>query len=80
MKKKPGLGRYIAPTLCAVAVGLFALAYIALGMAGAFAGMPVVVAVLVIAVPAAVLFGIIYCLLERYHEIRGGEDDDFSNY
>lgn len=78
--KKPGGWRYVAPTLCAALVGLFALAYIALGVAGAFSGMPMVMVLLIVALPAAVLFGIIYCLLERYKEISGGEDDDFSNY
>lgn len=80
MKKKPSVWRYVAPTLCALLVGLFAAAYVVLGVAGAFSGMPVILVVLVVAVPAAVLYGIIYCLLERYKEIKGGEEDDFSNY
>lgn len=80
MKKKPSGWKYVAPTLCAALVGLFALGYIAMGVMGVFAGMPVALGLLTVALPAAALFGIIYCLLERYKEIRGGEDDDFSNY
>lgn len=80
MKKKPSGWKYVAPTLCAALVGLFALGYIAMGVMGVFAGMPVALGLLIVALPAAALFGIIYCLLERYKEIRGGEDDDFSNY
>lgn len=80
MKKKPSGWKYVAPTLCAVLVGLFALGYIALGVMGAFVGMPIFMVLLTVALPAAALFGIIYCLLERYKEISGGEDDDFSNY
>ncbi len=80
MKKKPGIWSYVAPTLCAVLFGLFSVAYIALGVMGAFEGMPLPIVALVVAIPAAVLLGLIYCLLERYQEIRGGEEDDFSNY
>lgn len=81
MKKKSKKGKYLAPSLCALLIALVALFYIAIGL-WAMLVEPIATPMLLIfiAVPAVMLFGIIYSLIERYKEIQGGEEDDSADY
>ncbi len=81
MKKKSKAGKYIAPTLCALLVMVIALFYLGIFL-WCMLVEPIATPMLALFIlgPAAVLFGIIYSLVERYHEIKGGEEDDSADY
>ena len=72
--------RYIAPII----ITILAVIYL-LGMAAAFfsallQGMPFVLFLLLIIVPVGAAAGIVYMLIQRIREIRGGEEDEAGKY
>ena len=72
--------RYIAPII----ITILAVIYL-LGMAAAFfsallQGMPFVLFLLLIIVPVGAAAGIVYMLIQRIREIRGGEEDEARKY
>ena len=72
--------RYIAPII----ITILAVIYL-LGMAAAFCsallqGMPFVLFLLLVIVPVGAAAGIVYMLIQRIREIRGGEEDEASKY
>ena len=72
--------RYIAPII----ITILAVIYL-LGMAAAFfsallQGMPFVLFLLLVIVPVGAAAGIVYMLIQRIREIRGGEEDEASKY
>lgn len=76
--KKEHRKKMVAPIIIAV---LFALYYIFIGVMFLWAPeIPVLVKVLMVAVPLALAGTIIYVLVERIKEIRSGEEDDLSKY
>ena len=72
--------RYIAPII----ITILAVIYL-LGMAAAFfsallQGMPFVLFLLLVIVPVGAAAGIVYMLIQRIREIRGGEEDEAGKY
>ncbi len=72
--------RYIAPII----ITILAVIYL-LGMAAAFfsallQGMPIVLFLLLVIVPVGAAAGIVYMLIQRIREIRGGEEDEAGKY
>ena len=41
---------------------------------------PVTVAVLIIAIPAVIIFGVVLAFVQRWRELRGGEEDEARKY
>lgn len=75
----------IAPILCALAVVLLLVGYIALlvtALRGDDAGLPLAVVIgILYGVPIlAVIFGVIAALRQRLREIDGGEEDEAKKY
>ena len=81
LKKKPKLGRLLASAVCAVIAMLVPLLYGVIGILGLLAepaAAPVLLLFLLI--PAAVITGLILALIQRYKELKGGEEDASADY
>ena len=84
MKKTPKKKRFIAPILSAVAMALLMSGCIWLYL-WAFevdpAGTPPLpVLILLIAMPAAVILGVVIALVQRVRELKNGELEDAKKY
>ncbi|WP_293010170.1 MULTISPECIES: hypothetical protein [unclassified Oscillibacter] len=83
-RKRGGPGRYLAPIACAVFMAVLMLGMIWL-MVWVFetdpAGIPPApVAALLLALPAAVIVGVIWALIQRLRELGQGEEEDAKRY
>lgn len=75
MKKK-----LIAPIIITVLVVLYQIGMIAAFAFAVFEGMPIWIFVLLLIIPAAAAAAMIYMLVQRVKEIKGGEEDEASKY
>ncbi len=77
--KKPN--KYVAPTVCAVLVILLMTFYLALFLFASFVvPIPIPFLLLYTLIPGTVIAGVVIALRQRYNEIKGGEEDDASQY
>ncbi len=77
--KKPK--KYIGPTICAVLIILLMSFYLLTFLFVLFVSpVPLPILLLFLLVPSAVIVGIVLALRQRYQEIKGGEEDDASQY
>ena len=84
IKKKDTMSRYLGPLGAALIFIVFMAGIIAL-MVWAFAldpeeAPPLPVIVAFIAIPAAVIIGVLVALVQRFQQIKGGEEDAASQY
>lgn len=84
IKKHDTLARYAGPTLAAlVFIGLmaFVIGFVIWAVSTDPADAPPLgVLILIIAVPAAVILGVLLALVQRFKQIQGGEEDAASKY
>lgn len=81
MKKHSKSGKYVAPTICAVLGILLPAFYLGLFIwCSMIEPIPLPLLAVLVLGPGAVIVGVIIALLQRYQEIKGGEEDDASQY
>lgn len=84
IKKKDTLTRYVAPVIAAaVFIALMAatIALMAWGFTTDPAGAPPLwLMVIFIAIPAVTILGVLIALIQRFKQIKGGEEDAASQY
>lgn len=73
--------RYIAPIIITiVAVIYFLFMTFCFVCAALFEGLPIIMFLLILFIPIGAAALIVYMLVERINEIRGGEEDEASKY
>lgn len=70
--------KYIAPIIIALILTIY---YLGIGILFLYIdGAPLIVRLLLVIIPFALIFPLIYVLVQRIKEIRKGEYDDLRNY
>ena len=69
--------KLIAPIIITVIILIYLAGYIVLGLT---VNIPLILKIILIAVPAGIDVGMVYVIIERIKEIRSGEEDDLSKY
>lgn len=82
LKKNDTRKKMVAPIICAVVMIALALSFagIFIWAMGQEDHPPLILAIIFIAIPLCIAFGIIVALVQRYKEIKGGELDEARKY
>lgn len=84
IRKKDTITRYLGPVIAAAVFILFMVGIIVL-LVWAFTAdpqnaPPLALVIVLVAVPAVVIVGVLLALIQRFKQIRGGEEDAASQY